>query len=88
MASLKDRCKVEEQLGPAPDDAIPCTAPAVDCPNCGQPNTCHRHLERASDGRQVCFECAGEYELLIAAVRAKKPPKSEERSKRRIASSM
>jgi hypothetical protein len=86
MASLKDRCQVEEQVGFVPDNGQPCGAPAVDCPNCGQPNTCRRHLERASDRNQVCFECAEEYELMLAAMRGKKAPKSEERPKRRIAS--
>lgn len=86
MATLKDRCQIEEQLWLAPDDGRVCGEPAVDCPNCGQPNTCRRHLERASDGHQVCFECEEEYENTLAAMQPKKTPQSDRHSKRRIAS--
>jgi hypothetical protein len=86
MASLKDRCQMEEQVGFDPDNGQPCGAPAVDCPNCGQPNSCSRHLEQASDSKLVCFDCVEGYELMLAALRAKKAPKSEERPGRCIAS--
>ena len=85
MATLKDRCQVEEQFGFDPDTGLPCGAPAVDCPNCEQPNACEFHLQRASDGKQVCFDCEEEYELSLTAMRKKKVSESGP-TKRRIAS--
>ena len=85
MATIKDRCQFEEQLGPDPAHSVTCGARAVDCPNCGQPNVCMFHLEVASHGKQVCFACEAEYERLLAPARPRKAAFSE-RSKWRTAS--